>query len=117
EVTMHTFVIATMFALTTSSAPARPSADDFFAGLARKPAAIEGLVAHVDMSEGLDLEIDYDLRRVGAISIAVQADADGSGLGLVMVDGAVVAEVGFAGETIEWQTVDFGELAAEAVEA
>lgn len=76
--------VAVSAAHVDDSAPVPTTPDDFLAGL-EAPVPLENLRAVVDLSDGVNLEVNYNLRSVGAVSIALHTDDGGSGLGLVAV--------------------------------
>lgn len=89
-------LIATMFALATTTTPTTPSADDFLTRLETMPVVLEDVSAAVDLNNGVDLEVNFNLSNVVSVTIAAQEDDDGSGHGLVLVGAAVVAEFDLA---------------------
>lgn len=101
------FLTATMFAIATTTASMTPGADDFLASLKEMGVAHKDVAAAVDVNDGVDIEVSYNLRRVGAVSIAAHGDDDGSGHGQVVVGNHIVAEFKLARGTVSWKTVDF----------
>lgn len=69
------------------------------------------------MSDGVDLELSYNLARVGNVSIAVHGDDDGAGHGEVLLGAKVVAEFELAGDAVVWERVDFSGFRPDQVEA
>jgi hypothetical protein len=63
----------------------------------------------VDVADG-DLEIAFDLRGVGHVSVAVYTEDEDAGRGLVTVGDAIVAEIGFVDGAVAWQTSDLSTL-------
>lgn len=110
-------LIAAMFALATTTTPTTPSADDLLARLEAMPVVLAEVAAVVDLNDGVDLEVNFNLISVGAVTIAAHEDDDGSGHGLVLVGAATVAEFELAGDTIVWETVDLTGFRPEQVEA
>ncbi|MDC0670461.1 hypothetical protein [Nannocystis radixulma] len=110
----HTIAVASLFlSLTGASPPAEsapaavpPAIDDFVASL-EAPVPLESISA--DVADGI-LEIDYDVRGVGDVSVAVHTEDEGSGRGLVTVGDAIVAEIGFVDGALAWQTSDLSTL-------
>ncbi|MBZ5710107.1 hypothetical protein [Nannocystis pusilla] len=68
--------------------------------------ALENLEVSLDLSDGVRLEIAYELPAVGLVSLDVSGEEDGPGYGAVMLGDAVLAEVWFRD----------GHLAAEATD-
>jgi hypothetical protein len=101
--------VAASAALVDDSAPVPPTPDDFRAVL-EAPAPLENVQAVVDFSDGVNLEVNYNLRGVGVVSFAVHTDDAGSGLGLVAVGETVVAELRFDRGAVAWETTDFSAL-------
>lgn len=106
----HTLAVASLF-LSLAAAPA--PAEDFFASL-QAPVSLEDVA--VDVADD-ELEINFRLRDVGRVAVAVYAEDDGSGRGLVTVGGAVVVEVGFVDGAVAWEESDFSGLSPAQAQA
>ncbi|MBZ5713694.1 hypothetical protein [Nannocystis pusilla] len=110
----HTVAVASLFL----SLAAPPSAES--AAAAVPPATVEDFVASLQAPVALDrvdvnvaagdLEIAFDLREVGHVSVAVYTEDEDAGRGLVTVGDAIVAEVGFVDGAVAWQTSDLSIL-------
>lgn len=102
-------LFASPVAAESAPAPAPPaSVGDFFDSL-QAPITLENLRA--DAEDGY-LEISYDLRGVGAVSVAVYSEDEDSGRGHVTVGEAVMVEVGFVDGALAWEWADFAGLGA-----
>ncbi|MFY0539814.1 hypothetical protein [Nannocystis pusilla] len=71
----------------------------------------------MELSEGIRLEVSYDLQEVGRVSIALHTDDDGSGVGIVAIGETVIAELRFAEGSPAWETADFSALDPAQVHA
>lgn len=111
---MHDTIAVASLILSLAEAPALAATpQEFFASL-QAPVSLEDVA--VDVADN-ELEISFNLREVGHVSVAAHAEDDGSGRGRVTVGGAVVAEVGFVHGAVAWEESDFSELSPAQAQA
>lgn len=101
--------VAESAAQVDDSAPIPTTPDDLLVSL-QVPVPLENVRARVDVRDGVNLEISYDLPDVGRVSVALHAQDDGSGRGLVRVGDAVVAEVAVVGGIVASEAADLSDL-------
>lgn len=91
--------------------------DEGVVALARMPIGISDVEARIDLIDGPKIEITYDLRGVGTVTLAVEHDESGSGLGLVLVGDETLAEFVFTDGIVDGKSVNLAHLAPQQAQA
>lgn len=89
-------------------APIAPGVD-FLGGLQAR-VALENLDVSLDLSDGVSLEVEYDLPEVGRVTMDVSGEVDGPGYGAVMLGDAILAEVWFRDGRVAEEATDLAGL-------
>lgn len=92
-------VITTSLALTCPSIPSGAVSADFHINL-EAPVEFRNVDVTLNTSDGIELDVSYELARVGRVLVSLRGDDEGNGFGLVMVEDNVVVEIETVGGVI-----------------
>ncbi|WP_434422179.1 hypothetical protein [Nannocystis pusilla] len=106
------FIAVSLFAAGASS-PA-PTTPDEFSNSLQAPMDFSGVTAAVDLSEGVHVDITYELDGVGHVRLAAQGELDGPATFILLVDDTTILD--FGGQLTElpeqtWETFNSEYLA------
>jgi hypothetical protein len=111
---MHHIHIMLSSLVLASSAPQKPATPDEFSESIQAPVDFSAVTAAVDFSEGVHIDVAYELEDVGRVRLAAYGELDGWATFILLVDDTTVLD--FGGEVTElpkqtWKTLNTEYLA------